>query len=197
MGLFGDASLHLLLDPGYWRPRIERLAERPRQLVIFPRSDLERPGIEVLELRLRAHDGERLSALLARSSFAMNGESVRLRPSLELCSSQLAWKEVEAGRTDLIFRYPGAPGTRRLEDRVLDVLRVIQAACSIESIDCGKIDFPDSRGRRSEPENLRPEGRVPPELEGAREPDPVGEPRQKGLPDEFAIAMFFRSRGWI
>ena len=128
MGLFGDASLHLLLDPDYWRPRIERLAQRPRQLVIFPRPDLERPGIEVLELRLRAHDGERLSALLARSSFAQSGESVRLRPCQELSSCQLAWQEVESGHTDLIFRYPGDPGTRRLEDRVLDVLRVIQAA---------------------------------------------------------------------
>jgi len=204
MGLFGDASLHLLLDPGYWRPRIERLAERPRQLVIFPRPDLERPGIEVLELRLRAHDGERLSALLARSSFALNGESVRLRPCQELSSGQLAWREVESGQTDLIFRYPGDPGTRRLEDRVLDVLRVIQAACSIESVDCGKIDFPDSSEHPVPPENDHlavrgvATGDVTLDLgEAPRSQDMGSDPRKKGLPDEFAIAMFFRSRGWI
>ena len=62
MGLTGDASRHLLMDPEFWRPRIERLAREPRQLAIFPRPDLSRPGIEVMELRLRAHDGARLTA---------------------------------------------------------------------------------------------------------------------------------------
>ncbi len=201
MGLFGDASLHLLLDPGYWRPRIERLAQRPRQLVIFPRPDLERPGIEVLELRLRAHDGERLTALLARSAFAQSGESVRLRSCLELSSCQLSWRAVEAGHTDLIFRYPGAPGSRRLEDRVLDVLRVIHAVCSIESIDCEKVDFPQDGAGEQVNGALAQDNHSKDAVAAASNGHPSAhsreDVRQKGLPDEFAIAMFFRSRGWI
>jgi hypothetical protein len=200
MGIFGDASLHLLLDPDYWRPRLERLASRPRQLVIFPRPDLERPG---LELRLRAHDNERLTALLARSAFAQSGETVQLRSCMELSSGELNWRAVEAGHTDLVFRYPGIPGARRLEDRVLDVLRVIHAVCSIESVDCGRVDFPGDPAEASEPTTeLKSGSPSRPRSNGAFQNGHVLQPirrdaPQKGLPDEFAIARFFRSRGWI
>ncbi|MAB78425.1 MAG: hypothetical protein CMJ89_03635 [Planctomycetes bacterium] len=197
MGLSGDASLHLLLDPKYWRPRLERLAKRPRQLVIFQRSDLGRPGIEVLELRLRAHDDERLTALLARSAFAQIGERVRMRACLDLSSEEMNWPAVESGQTDLVFRYPGAAGARRLEDRVLDVLRVIHAVCSIESVDSDRVTFSDGNpprpgGRKGPAESppARSNGRTPPLIDQA-------DRRQKSLPDEFAIAQFFRSRGWI
>jgi len=181
MGLSGDASRHLLLDPDFWRPRLERLASVPRHLALFPRPDLERPGVEVLELRLKAHDGARLKAVLARSAFAANGGRVHLRlaqgcghngSSSSAAHSSAAdspmedaldWGAVERGETDLVFRYPG-PEPRRLEDRVLDALRIVDAACSIESVDCGHITFDDEQGH---------------------------------LPDEFVIAQFFRLKGWI
>jgi len=148
MGLTGDASRHLLLDPEYWRPRLERLEREPRQLAIFPRPDLSRPGIEVLELRLRAHDGARLNALLARSAFAGAAVEVRLRTCVDLEGASLDWSAVEAGGTDLVFSYPD---NRRLEDRVLDVLRIVGAACSVESIDCQKIAFrPSDSGVQDE-----------------------------------------------
>lgn len=138
MGLSGDASRHLLLDPEFWRPRFERLEKEPRQLAIFPRPDLCRPGIEVLELRLRAHDGARLTALIARSSFCQEGSEVRLRACKGIQDEGIDWEGVEAGGTDLIFAYPPE---RRLEDRVLDVLRVVGAACSLESIECKNVKF--------------------------------------------------------
>lgn len=141
MGLTGDASRHLLMDPEFWRPRIERLAREPRQLAIFPRPDLSRPGIEVMELRLRAHDGARLTALLSRSAFAGEGMEVHLRACTGRQGKAPDFPAVEAGGTDLIFEYPAE---RRLEDRVLDVLRVVDAACSIEGIDCGSIAFTPS-----------------------------------------------------
>lgn len=138
MGLSGDVSRHLLLDPGFWRPRFERLEKEPRQLAIFPRPDLCRPGIEVLELRLRAHDGARLAALVARSAFAQQGDEVHLHALAELGPEAIDWSSVEQGTTDLLFSYPPE---RRLEDRVLDVLRVVGAACSLESIDCSRVKF--------------------------------------------------------
>ena len=138
MGLTWDASRHLLLDPEYWRPRLQRLEREPRHLAIFPRADLSRPGIEVIELRLRAHDGARLTALLARSAFAGTGLEVRLRACACLDGATPDWSAVEEGGTDLVFSYPP---DRRLEDRVLDVLRIVGAACSVESIDCQKVTF--------------------------------------------------------
>jgi len=138
MGLSGEASKHLLLDPGFWRPRFERLEKEPRQLAIFPRPDLCRPGIEVLELRLRGHDGARLTALVARSAFTQQGGEVHVRALPELDPDIIDWSSVEQGVTDLLFSYPP---DRRLEDRVLDVLRVVGAACSLESIVCSQVKF--------------------------------------------------------
>jgi hypothetical protein len=126
------------MDPEFWRPRLERLEREPRRLVIFPRPDLSRPGIEVLELRLRAHDGARLTALLARSAFAGTGLEVRLRACSKTEESELDFSAVEAGGTDLVFEYPPE---RRLEDRVLDVLRIVAAACSLEGVECTKVAF--------------------------------------------------------
>ena len=136
MGLTGDASRHLLMDPEFWRVRLERLEREPRQLAIFPRPDLSRPGVEVIELRLRAHDGAKLTALLARSAFADVGSEIRLRACPEAQGDQLDFATVEGGGTDLVLQYPPE---RRLEDRVLDVLRIAGAACSLEQIDASHV----------------------------------------------------------
>jgi len=129
------------MSPEFWRPRLERLDSEPRQLAIFPRPDLTRPGVEVIELRLRAHDGARLTAFLARSAFADTGLEVHLRACAEPEETSLDFATVERGGSDLVFRYPGE---RRLEDRVLDVLRVLGAACSLEGVDCSKVRFQPS-----------------------------------------------------
>jgi len=136
-----DAPLHHLLDPEYWKPRLERLGAVPRHLVVTPRPDYGRPGIEVAELRLRAHDGERLQALLCRPCFGCQGDALLVEVCEAPCPEELDWGAVEEGAVEVLFRYP--PG-RRLEDRVLDVVRVFQAACSIEPGEGGPVSF----GRR-------------------------------------------------
>lgn len=128
----------LLLDPGYWMPRLGRLASTPRQLVLFPRPDLARPGTEVVEMRMRAFDGERLHAFLARPCFSVVGECVRLRPARDSAVEPIDWAAVDRGASDLVF---SCPAERRLEDRVLDVLRIAQAACELESIDSARLQF--------------------------------------------------------
>lgn len=141
MGLTGDASRHLLMDPEFWRPRLERLDREPRQLAIFPRADLARPGIEVVELRLRAHDGAKLRALLARSAFAANGLRIRLHACGPDDADALDFSTVEEGGSDLVLHYPPE---RRLEDRVLDLLRAMAAACTVERLDCDQVTFAPS-----------------------------------------------------
>lgn len=141
MGLSGDATRSLLLAPEYWRPRLERLRRQPRQLAIFPRPDLGRPGIEVVELRMRAHDGMLLSVLLARSAFASTGLRVCLRTCADLAHPDLDWSRVEEGGSDLVFCHPEG---RKLEDRVLDLVRIIDAACSMESVGEGAVTLQPS-----------------------------------------------------
>jgi hypothetical protein len=135
------------MDPGYWRPKLERLEDTPRHLVVLPRPDLARPGVEVCELRLRAHDGERLRALLGRPAYCLEGESLRLRPCECLESAALDWEAVAAGASDLVFQYPAG---RRLEDRVMDVVRVCQAACTVEGGDGVQVEFRECQPRADE-----------------------------------------------
>ena len=120
----------LLLDAAYWRPRLERLDQVPRSLLVFPRPDLARPGIEVVELRLRAHDGVRLVCILGRPAFCAQGDVVHVRVSDELASTELDWHSIEEGHSDVVICFPADRG---LEDRVLDVLRVSQSVASVES----------------------------------------------------------------
>lgn len=122
----------LLIDPTFWGPRLRRLSEEPRHLVQIPRDDLARPGFLVLELRLRGYDGAPLQGLLSRWAFQADASQVQLRTTADLQSAAVDWRAVEEGATDLVFAFPPR---RKLEDRVLDVLRVAEAASSLTSVD--------------------------------------------------------------
>ncbi len=126
------------MDPEFWRPRLAQLERTPRQLVLYPRPDDSRPGTEVIELRLCAHDGERLTALLVRSSFGQRCETLRLRSTSPLTVAALDWSQVEEGITDVVFDFPP---THRLEDRVLDVLRILNAARSVKNVDGARVEM--------------------------------------------------------
>ena len=144
-----DPLRDLLLDPGYWRPRLHRL-DSPAQLVRIPREDLGRPGIEVLELRLKAHDGVSLRALLARSAFHREGANVHLRTCCDFDTCALDFDAVERGTSDVVFPPPEG---RRLEDRVLDVLRIAQTLCALEGVDPGDLEL--YSGRTAPPDEFR------------------------------------------
>lgn len=133
-----DPRLQLLLDPQYWRTRLEQLDATPRHLVVTPRPDFGRPGMEVAEFRLRAHDGERLHALICRPCFGCQGDALVVQPCEGISPEAVDWGAVEDGTVEVLFEYPPE---RRLEDRVLDVIRVFQAACSIEPGEGGPVSF--------------------------------------------------------
>ena len=126
----GAPFRELLLDPAYWRPRLERLGQVPRSLLVTPRPDLSRPGVEVVELRVTAHDGARLIGILGRPSFCAQGDVVHVRVADAASCSELDWHAIEDGESDLVF---ASPPERSLADRVLDVLRVAQSAATLES----------------------------------------------------------------
>ena len=178
----GDLTLrHHLLDPNFWRPRLRALERAPRKLVMAPRPDLSRPGIEVLGLRVRGHDGRALSALLGRSAFARRGDFVRVRPAWPGHPEVLDWASLQDGGTDVVLLpfadeqrsasigedggQPGRAVGRRLEDRVLDVIRLAEVACSIESVPCGAVRFGWGRSHECE--------------------------------DAFTLAALIRDQGWL
>ncbi len=161
-----EASLrHLLLDPEYWRPRLAELKAAPRHLLVFPRPDLGRPGCDVEELRLKAHDGTALLALLGRPGFQIQGECLRVRLTSCLETQPLDWAAIEDGTPEVLFQRPDA---RRLEDRVLDVVRVARAASQMVQVECAQLEF-----------EARPQA------------------GDSCLPDEVTIARLFQNKGWL
>lgn len=122
----------LLLERGYWRNRLQMLELVKPSVVLIPRPELSTPVLEVAEFRLRAHDGVRLFGLRAKSHVAASREPARVRvvgpcdlPAIDLDTR-------ERGGTEFVLQVPAG---RRLEDRVLDVLRVCQLAAADHVLD--------------------------------------------------------------
>lgn len=112
-----------LVEPGFWRSRVAAMQEVHRGLIVCPRPDLTTPLVEAVEWRLKAHDGTRLRGIKGESRFHERPRGARLRfvPCCELPDLDL--DTVAGGRLDVVFQTQVG---RRLEDRVLDVLRVWQ-----------------------------------------------------------------------
>ncbi|MBL8863694.1 MAG: hypothetical protein JNK02_17015 [Planctomycetes bacterium] len=124
MGVEHRGNLHpLLLESGYWRNRLRELRIARVSLVLIPRPELSTNGIQVDEFRVRAHDGIRIWGLRARSRFGTRSARVRVVGPSDLPRIDSA--AVLRGEAEFVFQEPAG---RRLEDRVLDVLRVCQLA---------------------------------------------------------------------
>lgn len=134
----------LLLEPNYWRTRLETLKSRRPSVMLMPRPDLSGGGKDVVEFRLRAHDGQRLWGLLARPLWHKGSRPARVRFVGPTQRATLDCVALEDGFAELVFQEPAG---RRLEDRVLDVLRVCQLARGTKGIDCERIALtaPDER----------------------------------------------------
>ena len=135
----------LLLEPEYWQHRLEQQRSVRPFLLLVPRPDLSTATCDVEELRFRAHDGVRLWGMLGRCPLFREALPARIRivstgqlPSVDITT-------VEAGRAEIVIQAP--PG-RRLEDRVLDVLRCCDLARDLESIDARHVElFVEDGGR--------------------------------------------------
>ena len=133
-----DALRERLVDPDFWRSRLEALRRVPRHLTQIPRADLSRPGIDVVELRLKAHDRTPLSGLAARSTFHRRGCPIHLRICEALTNCAIDYFAVESGWCDVVFPFPEE---HRLEDRVVDVLRLADAAGSLQDLPAQRVEL--------------------------------------------------------
>ena len=135
-------SVHpLLLEPTYWRGRLQELNSASSAVSVVPRPDLSGNGRDVVEFRLRAHDGTRLWGLLARSDWHKGSRPALIRVVGPCERPEVDNRTLEAGTTELILQEPAG---RRLCDRVLDVLRITQMALTTPEIDCSQVTFSPS-----------------------------------------------------
>jgi hypothetical protein len=121
----------LLLEPGYWRRRLDQMQSAHRGLLILPRPDLSSPLVDVVEWRLRAHDGVRLWGLRAGSPFHPQPCGAWIRQTTTCDLPEICMDAITDGCLDFVWLIPAG---RRLENRVLDVLRVWQVAVNYSGL---------------------------------------------------------------
>jgi hypothetical protein len=125
-----------LLEPEYWRTRLAGMGAVSRGLLLFPRPDLSSPIVEVVEWSLRAHDGTRLWGIKGQSSFHPEPNGVWLRQFDSADALSIILEPIYQGSVDFAMQVPAG---RRLEDRVLDVVRVWQAAAAVCGLEPDKV----------------------------------------------------------
>ncbi|SRR5258706_214281 len=123
-------ALHpLLLERVYWRNRLQQLNLAQPSVLLIPRPELSTLSVEVDEFRLRTHDGIRLYGLRSQSRLPVAEQQVMVRLVGPCDSPELDRDAMRNGTTEFVFQEPAG---RRLEDRVMDVLRVCQIAAAQE-----------------------------------------------------------------
>lgn len=125
-------SLHpLLLQRSYWSDRLQALQAARPSVLLIPRPELSSRALEVDEFRIRAHDGIRLHGLRAQSRIGRSSKPATIRLVGPSDLPEIHSNEIGAGETQFVLQEPAG---RRLEDRVLDVLRVCQVAAQNEHV---------------------------------------------------------------
>jgi len=137
-------ALHpLLLEPTYWRTRLQEQDLVRRGTLITPRPDLSSATVEVREVKFKAHDGVRLWGLTARCPMMQEAKEARIRVVGPAHPAEIEAHWVQGGCCEFVVQEPAG---RRLEDRVLDVLRVCELAASLEGIDRARIRLDTASG---------------------------------------------------
>ena len=118
----------LLLEREYWGNRLRELHLARPSVLLIPRPELSNAALEVDEFRVRTHDGIRLFGLRAQSRVP-GLATVRVRMLGPCDSPEIDQKALSEGGCEFLFQEVAG---RRLEDRVMDVLRVCHLAAAQE-----------------------------------------------------------------
>ena len=121
----------LLLERGYWRKRLQALKLARPSALYTPRPDRSSPPVKVEEVRIRAHDGLRLVGLQGKRSLALGEARIRLKLIPADRVPEIDLHAVAGGIVEYALQYPAG---RRLEDRVLDVVRICELAAAREGV---------------------------------------------------------------
>lgn len=141
-------SLHpLLLERSYWRNRLQVLRLAKPSMLLIPRPELSTGGIEVDEFRIRTHDGIRLLGLRARSRIGALRGPARIRVVGPCEAPQVDPEAIHPGEIEFVLQFPAG---RRLEDRVLDLLRLCQVAAEKEDLPADQVRFSSQLAEKDE-----------------------------------------------
>lgn len=139
-------SIHpLLLETSYWRNRLKSLNLEQAGLLLHERSDLSGRGRIVVEFHLRTPEGARIWGLIARPAWTSGPRPACIRSVGPTDLPTLDPEAVEKGLTEVVYQEPAG---RRLEDRVLDALRIRRIAAGSADVDGEQVAFqvpPDQR----------------------------------------------------
>ena len=122
----------LLLEPAYWRNRLQQLEEEPSGVLWTPRPDLSGGGYEVTEFRIRAHDRVRLWGLFSRPTWQAKPWPATVRSVGPAVRPTTCPETAQSGTAEFIFQEPAG---RRLSDRVMDVMQICQLALGTKGVE--------------------------------------------------------------
>lgn len=131
----------LLLEPSYWRERMESIDQASIGVVWTPRGDLSRDGKEVREFRIRTEDGSRLWGLFARPTWQKGPWTAIVRSVGPADRPAVTASLVRGGTAELVFQEPAG---RRLADRVVDVMQVCRIALAMRDIERVEVEVPEA-----------------------------------------------------
>ena len=129
----------LLLEPSYWRNRLQELGESGPSILTKPRPELCAGGRDVVEFQIRTHDGSSLRGLLVRPTLRAGPWPARVRSVAPSAPMTVDRPWVEGGGVELIFEETLG---RKLEDRVLDVVHVSRLALHTEGVSGDGVSYP-------------------------------------------------------
>ena len=138
------------MEPSYWRNRLEEMNLRQRSLLVVPRPDLSSAAVEVAEIRMRTHDGIRLWGMMGRCTLGTKPLPARIRMVGPGESVEVDRGAICEGFCDLVIQEPAG---RRLEDRVLDVMRACQTASDLDHVDSTRVSF-EFGGEEAKPDEF-------------------------------------------
>lgn len=141
----------LLMEPTYWRNRLQVLGLERTGIMAHHRPDLSGRGRDVVEFHLETPDGAKIWGLIARPAWAEGPRPARIRSVGPTELPQLDPEAVENGYAEIVYQEPAG---RRLEDRVLDALRMRRLAARSEGVDADRVGFQHDSDRRL-PDELR------------------------------------------
>jgi len=129
-----------ILQPDYWRARLERPGSPQGSLLLLPRPDASTPFVEVEEFRFKAHDGVRLWGVRMLAGYRAPEQPSRICIVGPAEAINPETRALEPGGAFFFLREPEG---RNLEDQVLDVLRL---ACLIASLERRGVEHIDCQG---------------------------------------------------
>ena len=129
----------LLLDPTYWRGRLETLQRDTIGVVWTPRPDLSGRGKETMEFRVRSHDGEQLWGLFSRPAWHSEPWRAVVRSVGPAARPTVDSGLVQDGTAEFVFQEPAG---RRLADRVVDLMQICRLAMTTTGIESVEVQAP-------------------------------------------------------